>query len=1028
MALTKMSKHASTARSRRRRLTARARRLTMLATALSVLLALAGSALQLPLRVRAAVGQQAEGARGASVRPKRPATRGGASAAPSGAPSKQRGNTPAAATRPEGQPTEMRAESLAPVLATADFDLVGLNVSASPATQSVPKNTPSAVLTSVQMPEGSDPAQIIAAMNPNYRVRGELTGPSLGSPQVVEARIGQPLPIPALAQAGDHLLQNLRVVDTGTEGEPVVASVTPDACGIVVIERLLISEVHVNELTPEQIRQAGINITDDSYRAFNFTLGVGTSSDAQTITIPVAFPTVGVTDPRPIIGVPSISAPGIDVPTIVPIMLGEEQEEGEGAGSPPQFGGEPVRIPGVVVFPGRVGFLHQFFEAIVIVANGAPGGAPLVLRNLQARAKLPDNGTPADLSDDPLRIAETQTGGRVSELELHGLGPDGKYGTPDDTNSFAPTQSGQATFLLEGLKEGLHTVNFDLKATLEGLPSGPVTVKGEVPGAVLVRDASFAVTFTHPGVVRAGQQYDLSMTLYNSGSRNISGAFAQLNANSISGAELIGVDDGRRQFQDIIKVKESATIKWRLRSNTTGAVTASYVKVGEGVSAGLALVTGVGDRNVPLSPESLILPDPVRHLPSDVVEAGRALLGQAWSIANAPSGSLPQGVAPIAKQAVVDRAVEMGIAGMRVDFGEPTVVSLETLLRDWLGELQENPDGGFADATRDTPAGFDWYNSLGAQLYKHLTAGAPTLDAVALHREFASTESTRSPFISALVTQADGDPLVGARLVDAENQRTGFGASLQERAGDAQTGATLPLDNINPLNRVSTGTRGQMLVVSNPSTDNWTLELRGWQNGTADISLLAQATSRTYRQLVWSGVQITQGASYRVRFKPLNTSVVPVLEELRDGTWQATGATATAATLNQTAPRVVGAIQVTPDVVPGGDKYGRLVGVLFSNPMSQATAETASRYKIGAGTLKNSNPAEQVGGNIKVTGAKLDYGDRFVFLGLDSTIGPYITRDLTVTGVLDARRMQLAPAPSTLPIQPRVSPQGIPPG
>ena len=968
---------------------------------------------------------QERGARNAGVRPKRPApNRNGSNQLKRGAGIAAEGRATL------GTESQSQSGAISNILATADFDLVGLAATTSPATQSVPKNTPTSVLTSIQVPLGSDAATIIAGLNPNYRVRGELTGPSFGAPLTLEAPLGQPINIPPLSQSGDHILQNLRVVDTGAEGQPVVASVTPDACGIVVFERILISEVHVNELTPEQIRQAGITITDDSYQAFNFTLGLGTTSLGQTINIPVAFPPVGVNAPLPVVGTPTISAPGIDVPTVIPVLL---KTEGDGTpnnpgGAAPMAGGEPVQIPGVIVFPGRVGFLHQFFEAILVVSNGAPGGTPLIVRNLHGKALLPNNGTPGDATDDPLRIAATQTGGRVSELDLHGLGPDGKYGTADDTTFFGPGQSGQATFLLEGLKEGLHQVNFDIEATLDGLPGGALKVKGEASGAVLVRDVSFAVSFTHPSVVRAGQEYDLSMTVYNSGSRNIQGAFAQLAGNSISGAELIGTDDGRRQFQDIIKSKESATIKWRLRANTTGEVTASYVKVGENVEAGLRLVTGVGDRNVPLSPESLILPEPVRHLPPSVVEAARAMLGQAWSIANAPPGSLPRGVAPMTKQVVINRAVELGIAGMRVDFGEPASVSLSTVMRDWLGELQDVPDPGFADALRNNPAGYDWYDSLGAEFYKRLTGQAPVA-AADLHQEFANTEAPRSQFISALVTQADApQSIVGARLIDAQSEQVGFGASDAERAGDLQAGGGMRLMTTNPVTR-ETRNVGQMMVVSNPAAEQWTLELNGWQAGTVDISLLVPASSSgTYRQLVWSNVSITQGGKYRVRFKPLSVSTPPVLEELSGGAYQPVGGAAVATTLNQPAPRVVGAIQVTDEVIPGGDKYGRLVGLLFSKPMAQASAETISRYKIGGGALRDSNPPEQVGAAIKVTGAKLDYGDRFVFLGLDSPIGPYIQRDITLTGLSDTRRMSLTPSPATMQIQPRVSPEGIPPG
>ncbi|MDT7780154.1 MAG: large repetitive protein [Acidobacteriota bacterium] len=1028
MALTKTATRSSRSNAAKpRRGTGRRGRPAVALVALMLSALVAGVAQQQSSNVGNAPQAQVEqGTRGAAVRPKRQTTRQQSETQSKSAKDAAKGDAHAKSSDPVAAAAS--ADNLAPILAAADFDLVGLAVTASPSTQTVPKNTPTAVLATLQVPEGTDPAQIVAGLNPNLRVRGELTGPSLARPFTVEAPLGQPIPIPPLSQAGDHVLQNLRVVDTGVAGEPIVAAVTPDSCGIVVIDRILISEVHVNELSYEQIRQAGIILSDDSYRAFNFTLGLATTSNAQTISIPVAFPNVGVTDPRPVVGQPTISAPGVDVPTVLPVMLETVGDGGDGGSNsaPPQFGEAPVRIPGVIVFPGRVGFLHQFFEAIVIVANGAPNGAPLVLRGLHAKAKLPDAGTPGIESDDPLRIAETQTGGRVTELDLHGLGEDGKYGTPDDTLSFGPGQSGQGTFLLEGLKEGLHTVNFDLEAMLEGLPSGPVKVKGEVPGAVLVRDASFAVTFTHPAIVRAGQTYDLGMTLFNSGASTIRGAFAKLSPNSISGAELLGQDDGRREFDTDIATTTSSTVKWRLRSNTTGEVTATYVKVGDGVSAGLTLVTGVGDRNVPLSPESLILPDPVRHLPPDVVEAGRALLGQGWSIANAPGGSLPHGVAPMTKQGVIDRAVELGLAGMRVDFGEPVTVSLDTLARDWLGELKS--DSGFADATRNTPAGFEWYDRLGAEFYKHLASGPNQLTPGQLQQEFADAESPRSPFISVLATQAEGGALFGARLTSPGNQHVGFGASLDDRAGDLQAGGSLRLDAINPLNGESTSTLGQMLVVSNPDPNNWTLELTGWRDGAADLSLIYPATSRTYRQLTWSGAQIVQGRKYRVFFKPLSTTTTPALEELRDGAWQPTGLTPTIGTLSQPAPKVVGVIQVTPDVVAGGDKYGRLVGVLFSKPMSRTEAETIGRYRIGGGALHNSNPSEQVGGPVKVLGAHLDYGDRFAFLGLDTTIGPYIDRDLTVSGLVDSRRMSLSPSPTTTRIEPRVSPEGHPPG
>ncbi|MGH9903484.1 MAG: hypothetical protein ACRD68_16880, partial [Pyrinomonadaceae bacterium] len=316
------------------------------AAAVLVLCALTASAFQ---TLQQPGGPQERGARGAGVAPKRPAT--GAAKSHGGA-NKARPNGAAGAKSGAGfgaldNVQEALVESVSPVLATADFDLVGLAITAGPATQTVPKNTPTAVLAELQVPEGGDAAEIIAGLDPDYRVRGELSGPSLAAPLTIEAPIGQPLMLPPLARAGEHALQNLRVVDTGAEGEPVVAPVTPDSCGVVVIERLLVSEVRVNELSYEQIAQAGINLTGESYSAFNFTLGLAAESGAHFIDIPVAFPPAGAPDPRPLVGTPNINAPGVDAPTVVPVMLRAVETGEEGGGTPPLgFVEGEVSIPG----------------------------------------------------------------------------------------------------------------------------------------------------------------------------------------------------------------------------------------------------------------------------------------------------------------------------------------------------------------------------------------------------------------------------------------------------------------------------------------------------------------------------------------------------------------------------------------------------------------------------------------------------------------------------------------------------------
>lgn len=920
-------------------------------------------------------------------------------------------------------PNERGASSaeanLARILASTDFNLIGLVGTVSPQTQTVPKNIPTAVLTSIQVPEGTDPAPIIAGLNPSYRIRGELSGPSFTAPRTVEARIGEAIPIPAMPNMGDHVVQNLRIVSVADPTGSTLAPVTPDSVGITVIDNILVTQVQVTEMTYEQIIQSGINLDSSNYNFYNFVIGLATTSGTVPIQIPVAMPSTG--GQLPVVGNPvggvGVSGVSVPLPDIVPVMLEGVDESGNRA--PIELpGGGPMQIPGVVVFPGRIGLLHQFFEAIVIVANGAPNGTPLVITNLRARANLPNANTPNDPSDDPLRIAATQQGGVQTELEVHGLGPDGRYGTPDDTTSFNPGQSGQATFLLEGLREGLHTVDFNLEGTLQGLPSGNVTVRGTVPGAVLVRDAEFGVTFTHPSVVRAGQVYELGLTVFNSGRRNLNGIALNLRGDSVSGATLI--DSETKTLTQTIAPGSSGTVKWRLRSNTTGQVTASYIKVGEGIDAGLNLVTGVGDRNVPLSPDSLILPEPVRHLPPEVEEAGRQMLGQAWSIATAPPGSLPTGVLSVDKQTVVGKAVELGWAGLRIGFHEDRDTSLRTLLRDWIGENANNSSAGFADALRNTPAGYYFFDVVGTKFYQTVGTESPA----DFHKKMVLAESSRSPFISAYVSQTGGSPIAGAKISSPTNQSVGFGANPNERFGDLRTGASLKLLETDPHDPVN-NTKGSLLIVSKPATTgNWSLEINGFADGSSDVSILVPTTGKNYRQLVFGNVALNAGKRYRISFRATGTNA-PIVEEFINGAFRPVDLPYTSFEVSDPNPEITGVVQVTEEVIEGGDKFGRLVGVLFSKPMVKTSVETLNRYQIGGGELV-SDPTQIVGRLIKPTGAVQNFGGRFSILALDSPVGPFIKRTLTANGIVDASGKIISN--STKDIEMRVSPQGRPPG
>ncbi len=136
--------------------------------------------------------------------------------------------------------------------------------------------------------------------------------------------------------------------------------------------------------------------------------------------------------------------------------------------------GQPVRIPSLLVIPGNVGYLKQFFSAKLFVANGAPVGSGLTLRDVAGTIKLPPSPGPGEPA--PLSLPATINGPQPRTLPIVGPGLDGQPGTPDDTDRFAPGEQGQAEFLVRGDAEGFYALDFDIGAVLDGLPVGPVHI------------------------------------------------------------------------------------------------------------------------------------------------------------------------------------------------------------------------------------------------------------------------------------------------------------------------------------------------------------------------------------------------------------------------------------------------------------------------------------------------------------------------------------------------------------------------
>ena len=108
---------------------------------------------------------------------------------------------------------------------------------------------------------------------------------------------------------------------------------------------------------------------------------------------------------------------------------------------------------------------------------------------------------------------------------------------------------------------------------------------------------------------------------------------------------------------------------------------------------------------MPLSPDTLVLPAAVDELPARVVEAAMRVLGQAWSIANAPSGTLPARRDAHEPQVVTQKALALAEAGLRVSLGQRRSTRCATLGVRLLGRARRATRASTSSCATPKPAG-----------------------------------------------------------------------------------------------------------------------------------------------------------------------------------------------------------------------------------------------------------------------------------------------------------------------------------
>lgn len=413
-------------------------------------------------------------------------------------------------------------------LTTLEYRVVGTQLRVTPSVLSVPKGIAGSVL--VQLSGVTNVSTSEAFIEATFR------GPSFPARRIV-GQVNQALLLPPLNLVGDYQLDNIRLVDAATGATKMEG--VPSSVPVRVFDEVLISRVTSRPLTLVEIQDRGIVIDDANFRVVEFEVGFVLDGKTIPVKFPVITPTfrqsteiISRAELEEKLAEAALLNQEIASTVTLPPELEQSQlniqitginfqeadvgEQGLALSIPP--------IPALMVIPGNIGFLNQFFSVQIFTENGAPGGSGLSVNNVQAKLVLPpgpDRIASTNYNqpgDDPLRFARVGADKIVQPTQpVVRPGADGKSGTSDDILRLQPGESGQGEFLVEGLQEGLHVMDLDLTADLEGLAAGVVKIKGKAAGSVLVRNPKFSLAFSHPRTIRSGEPYEASVTILNTG-------------------------------------------------------------------------------------------------------------------------------------------------------------------------------------------------------------------------------------------------------------------------------------------------------------------------------------------------------------------------------------------------------------------------------------------------------------------------------------------------------------------------------
>jgi hypothetical protein len=800
-------------------------------------------------------------------------------------------------------------------------------------------------------------------------IKGELEGPGINGSISYKTLPNHPFSIPGFNMKGKYILKNIRLEKDGK----ILAKPEEDNA-VINVEDIIVTSIKTRPLTLEEIKEKGIVITEDNFKVYNFAIGFVLGSKKVTMDFPVVYTGDGRTYVPQDIGINLPHSPQANFgPPNMTIKLPHiSSPEIKDPQTKKQFS---QNIGGILVFNNKIAFLHQFFSIMFIITNNAPEGSELKLKDIEATISFPDG----------LREAKTNPPHITGKpIPVRCPGPDGKLGTGDDITIILAKFSGMAEFLAEGLKKGTHIVKVDFKGKLSGLPEGDVEFKGTANGAVLVRDPKFSIVFSHPSVVRSGEEYDIYITMTNTSPVIANLVSLVLPKNRLIGTELLSSE---KVEYETIKPGETRTAKFHLVSRTTGEVKAAAFEADGSVTGKFILRVGVGEQNIPLSPDTIIMPPYTYKLPADLLEPAILLIGEAYSIATTPASALPQNLPYVSMKTVKLRTLDLARAGRRYDFGDSLINSIEVLTLDWLGN--DYPEISFDILRRLTSKGLRFAEKLEGLFNNEIGTGT----LFEFQRKFAETVSYKKPFLSIALSGSSGT----MEIIDYYNNS--MSVADKEKTRDIPFGEIFTLEE-------NGGDRCELGLIGNPDFKDgrtYKIRIRGKSNGIVSLSMVIPTENNKFKRVLFKNIKTEEN------------SVSELIIDITKNSFRLTTDLNGDGTMDESVEGIISDIAEPPLKLISAvqdcfiDSEGQAVSLLFNRAVDFESYKNIDNYRCERKTVQMSF-RQQSG--------------RFVVLNLDSVVSPFFKTKIKVSDIKDIKGGIMEPSPVELTIKTTIKDDG----